>query len=130
MEKINELRNDVYHLRKALNAKERILNNYNSCEQMCKQNNDYKLCLHDETATCYAIATLTIYLPECSSIPDHTDIIRFKEYVENNEVKPMYGLIPNFTYKIGNQEQFMQSHVLHDGQYYVIPLHIPFVLVV
>lgn len=116
---------------KEYNLKAKLKKNYENCIQLCEQN-CYKLCLYDIDSTKYAIATIKIYVPECSNIQDYTDIITFNNYInEKNEVKvlPYFGIIPNYIFYIGNNDIFEQKYEKYKiDDYYNIKLKIPFII--
>jgi hypothetical protein len=127
----DEIKND----RKRFYDNERLMRNLDDCIQMCKTNSNYKLCSYDTTATKYAIASIKIYVTECSEIVDHTDIIRFNNYIENCEFKNLpyncTGLIPNYKYIVGDNAQFEKNNYKtfnKDYSYYLIDLKIPFIM--
>ncbi len=124
---------------KTMNEQKKLIRNYEHCMSYCKSS-DYILCLFDTTSSKYAIATIKIYIPECSQIMDFTDVITFTDYMENNEIKQLpynrCGIIPNYKYEIGDARTFENNHqsCLHQGNpgnryegYYLIDIRIPFV---
>ena len=72
----------------------------------------------------------------------YSNIIKFDKYIENGILKYMpkncYGLIPNYTYYVGNERQFEIDHVKDQMQqpdpsggsyiHYKIDLQIPFIM--
>lgn len=123
--------------RKLFYDKERLNRNYNECVELCKHDCfTYQLYSYEETSTKYAIATIKIYVPECSKIVDYTDIIKFNKYMENGLIKELpynsVGLIPNYKYVIGDNVQFETlnfNKLCRNGydEHYLIDLQIPFV---
>lgn len=118
---------------------EKIIKNYYEGIELCKNNSKYKLCLYEGLLDCtkLAIVNIKIYVPECSEIVDYTDIIRFKDYIEDGVVKQFSngcnGVIPNYRYIVGDKSTFEKINssflVKSDyGDYYSIDLEIPFIM--
>jgi hypothetical protein len=115
---------------------QKLIRNYENCIALCNST-IFKLCVYNQTSDKYTIATIKINVPECSEIQNYTDIIRFTTYIENGERKTLpnnsVGLIPNYTYEIGdsvlfeniNRSSFHQS--LYDS-HYLIEVKIPFIM--
>jgi len=117
-----------------ISREKKLMDNYNECISLCKQQSNYKLCLYDTNSTKYAIVAIKIEVPECSEIRDYTDIIRFNTYLENGEIKKLpynyTGLIPNYKYTIGDNNMFEinNKNALRYAGYYLINLEIPFTI--
>ena len=123
----NDIGNTFYN-------KEKTIRNYNDCINLCKRDLSYKLCTYNQMSSKYAIATIKIYMPECSEIPNYTDIIKFQHYIENGSIKKLpydwVGVIPNYVYIIGDNGLFQNKHSdqLQNDNCYLIELQIPFTL--
>jgi hypothetical protein len=136
--------NNFTNERKIFYEKEKIVRNYRECNELCKDESTYKLCLYQPSSEKYAISTIKIYIPECSSMVDYSDIIKFTDYIENGILKKLpydcIGVIPNFKYVIGDEKDFMERNIknLHKAyydntknrysEYYLIELKIPFIM--
>lgn len=118
---------------------EKLMKNYEHCIQLCKTNLSYLLCHYTDflTTTKRAIVNIKIDVPECSEIIDYTDIIYFTEFIENDVVKKLphgcTGVIPNFTYVIGDMAAFEKEHSAflvrsNYSEYYSLDLNIPFIM--
>jgi hypothetical protein len=128
-----QIKNAEANARKTLYEIQKLRENYDYCINQCKRNNDYVLCLYDETSTIFAITTIKIYEPACSNIKDYTNVISFETIMENDVLLPFpnhqHGLIPNYKYVIGDPQIFYENHVFHSrDEYYLVDLKIPIVM--
>lgn len=114
---------------------ELLIQKYELCIKMCKEKIDYKLCMYDPNSTKYAIAEINIIVPECSEIVDYKQVIRFTDYLENDEIKKLpnnyVGLIPNYQYIIDDTFEQNNANSLRKstyGDYYLIQVRVPFIM--
>jgi hypothetical protein len=92
--------------------------------------------LYDTTSTRFAITTIEILDAGWSKISDYTKLIKFNQYIENDEIHSIpyncTGVIPNYKFVIGDETQFKTNYKsflknsTSDTKTYVIEVRIPF----
>ena len=129
---LDKLKVENSFLRKQFYENEKFVNNFDQCIDLCKRDFTYKLCLYDQASIKYAIVTIKMYHTECTDLPNHTDIVQFTEYIENDVIKQLphnsIGIIPNFKYtKLNLNNAEYESYKFQDDIHF-IKLKIPFVM--
>lgn len=142
VEQYDELLKSSSHEARELNYKNQAIAYYQQCIDACKKMSNYKLCLYDPNSTTYTVINIRINVPDMSDMFDYANIIKFTEYYEDGILKSFpnnaIGLIPNYRYIVGDNEQFKQNNreSLHEikttkdlgySEYYLISVNVPFV---